>query len=128
MPARNLSNLVKKTVASSQKWQCKGCNDLLNECYEIDHIKCLKDRGSNNISNLQALCPTCHRRKTNVDLATKKTHAKDTKKQPIKDTKKQPIKDTKKNEIKDAKKPPIKDTKKNEIKDTKKTTDKRHKK
>ena len=113
MAVRNLSNLVKKTVASSQKWQCKGCNDLLNECYEIDHIKCLKDHGSNNISNLQALCPICHRRKTNIDLAAK-LQIKDTKK-PVKPQ----VKDTKK-----PVKPQIKDTKKPQIKDTKITVKK----
>ena len=45
MPARKVSNLTKKKVASSQEWKCKSCSSLLDECFEIDHIICIKDGG-----------------------------------------------------------------------------------
>lgn len=60
MPTRKVSNLTKKKVASCQEWKCKSCSSLLDECFEIDHIICIKDGGSNEESNLQALCPNCH--------------------------------------------------------------------
>ena len=47
MPTRKVSNLTKKKVASCQEWKCKYCNSLLDECFEIDHIICIKDGGSN---------------------------------------------------------------------------------
>ena len=69
MPARkNLSAIVKKTVAASQEWKCKHCSNILDQCYEIDHIICVKDGGTNDESNLQALCPNCHRKKTGKDI------------------------------------------------------------
>ena len=57
MSSRKISNLTKKKIASSQEWKCKKCCLLLDECYEIDHIICVKDGGTNEESNLQALCP-----------------------------------------------------------------------
>jgi len=69
MPARkNLTNTVKKTVAASQEWKCKHCSNILDQCYEIDHIICVKDGGTNDETNLQALCPNCHRKKTSKDI------------------------------------------------------------
>jgi len=69
MPARkNITNTVKKTVAASQEWKCKHCSNILDECYEIDHIICVKDGGTNDVTNLQALCPNCHRKKTGKDI------------------------------------------------------------
>ena len=38
--------------------------------YHIDHKKSLADGGSNDVDNLQALCPNCH------DLKNKKDSAK----------------------------------------------------
>jgi 5-methylcytosine-specific restriction endonuclease McrA len=40
------------------------CTTLLPPEYEIDHKIPLVQGGSNEESNLQALCPNCHRRKT----------------------------------------------------------------
>ena len=72
MSKRNVTETMKKKVASGQKWNCKICANMLDECYEIDHIICIKDGGSNEETNLQALCPNCHRKKTNNDMAKKK--------------------------------------------------------
>jgi 5-methylcytosine-specific restriction enzyme A len=56
--------LHKKMVASQQKWKCMHCNALLDYSYEIDHIQPLYQGGTNDLSNLQALCRNCHGRKT----------------------------------------------------------------
>ena len=61
---RNVSNMMKKMVASNQKWRCKNCDLLLDHCYEIDHVIALFNGGTNKIENLAALCPSCHRLKT----------------------------------------------------------------
>jgi len=61
---RNVTGLMKKKVAASQGWKCGNCQNLLDETYEVDHKKALFQGGSNNIDNLVALCPQCHRTKT----------------------------------------------------------------
>ena len=61
---RNVTATMKKIVASRQKWHCKSCKNVLDETYEVDHIIPLYTGGGNNIENLQALCPNCHRKKT----------------------------------------------------------------
>lgn len=61
---RNVSNLMKKKVAASQGWKCGNCGTLLDETWEVDHKLALFKGGSNDESNLVALCPHCHRKKT----------------------------------------------------------------
>lgn len=61
---RNVSALLKKKVAATQQWKCASCNSLLDETYEIDHKIALDHGGTNDPSNLWALCPHCHRKKT----------------------------------------------------------------
>jgi hypothetical protein len=61
---RNVPESVKKYVAANQYWKCKGCKNLLDETYEIDHIVALEDNGTNDLGNLQALCRNCHGKKT----------------------------------------------------------------
>ena len=77
MSTRKVSNLTKKKFAACQEWKCKLCNYLLDECFEIDHIICIKDGGSNEECNLQALCPNCHRKKTNSDIFKPKKETKE---------------------------------------------------
>ena len=64
---RNLSESVKKKVASDQKWNCNNCKLILDATYEIDHVKPLYQGGTNDIENLQALCRNCHGNKTLED-------------------------------------------------------------
>ena len=61
---RSVSETKKKYVASSQSWRCAACKDQLDATYEIDHVIELQDGGSNDISNLEALCRNCHGKKT----------------------------------------------------------------
>lgn len=64
---RCVSEAKKKFVASSQKWLCKDCNELLTASYEIDHIVRLDNGGTNDIENLVALCRNCHGKKTTIE-------------------------------------------------------------
>ena len=65
-----LSPVVKKRVAYLQSWRCKRCGNMLDETFEIDHRtplwQCARDgaQGCNEISNLDALCKSCHAYKT----------------------------------------------------------------
>ena len=64
---RNVTNLQKKVVASKQQWKCGKCNTILDASYEVDHIIPLYKGGSNETSNLMALCRNCHGKKTIED-------------------------------------------------------------
>ena len=64
---RDVTPLMKKIVASDQKWLCGICTNLLDFTYQVDHIKPLYKGGGNERSNLQALCPNCHAKKTIED-------------------------------------------------------------
>ena len=50
----------KKQVAARQQWRCAICRQLLDETYEIDHIKPLYAGGDNTMANLRALHRSCH--------------------------------------------------------------------
>ena len=64
---RNVSESKKKYIASSQKWQCAHCLQLLDNTYEVDHIIPLYKGGTNDLTNLEALCRNCHGKKTFKD-------------------------------------------------------------
>ena len=66
--ARRVSESTKKKVASSQSWMCAECDTLLPACYEVDHIVPLWKQGTNEVSNLRALCRNCHGCKTQNDM------------------------------------------------------------
>ena len=61
---RNVTGLTKKKVAADQGWKCGNCGQTLDETYEVDHKLALFQGGSNEMTNLVALCPHCHRKKT----------------------------------------------------------------
>jgi 5-methylcytosine-specific restriction endonuclease McrA len=65
---RRVSEAVKKRVASSQSWKCAECEVMLPSCYEVDHVIPLWKHGSNDVTNLRALCRNCHGCKTQSDL------------------------------------------------------------
>lgn len=64
---RSVSESKKKYIAAKQGWKCRECETVLPATYEVDHIKRLQHGGSNEIDNLQALCPSCHRNKTMLE-------------------------------------------------------------
>ena len=68
---RNVSNSMKKIVASLQKWKCGDCANLLDFTYEIDHKIPLFKGGLNSRDNLIALCRLCHGRKTILEINNK---------------------------------------------------------
>jgi 5-methylcytosine-specific restriction endonuclease McrA len=72
----NVTNHIKKRVAAKQSWKCMNCGKLLDETFEVDHVMPLAHHGTNKESNLQALCPHCHRIKTLNDYKqdTRDTH------------------------------------------------------
>ena len=63
----------RRAIAKRQNWLCagKGCREAEEgqelEEYDIDHIIPLSRGGSDDVGNLQALCPGCHRKKTDQD-------------------------------------------------------------
>lgn len=64
---RCVSGTKKKYVAASQGWKCGECKTQLDAWFEVDHKTRLADGGSNHISNLVALCRTCHGQKTGFE-------------------------------------------------------------
>jgi 5-methylcytosine-specific restriction endonuclease McrA len=64
---RRVSEKNKKIVASRQSWRCSECRALLNSTYQVDHKIPLYKGGSNAISNLFAMCVSCHAKKTQKD-------------------------------------------------------------
>jgi hypothetical protein len=61
---RCVSESKKKFVAAQQQWKCAMCSNMLDATFEVDHKVDLQFGGSNHVSNLAALCPNCHRKKT----------------------------------------------------------------
>jgi hypothetical protein len=58
-----------KALLESQNWQCVGCGRPLRQKRHLDHKIPLSRGGSNDISNLQWLCPSCNCSKHNKDYA-----------------------------------------------------------
>lgn len=64
---RSVSETKKKFVASSQNWKCGKCTKQLTAWFEVDHKTRLEYGGSNEVSNLIALCRECHGEKTTME-------------------------------------------------------------
>ena len=58
-------------IAASQKWSCKTCTRMLDENFDIDHIRPLFLGGTNDFENLQALCISCHASKSRDEQSRK---------------------------------------------------------
>jgi len=63
----------RRKIAARQEWKCANpygkcaLKDFILEEYDVDHIRPLSQGGADDASNMQALCPACHRRKTEND-------------------------------------------------------------
>jgi 5-methylcytosine-specific restriction protein A len=44
--------------------KCAICDEKLQRKYELDHIKPLASGGTNDIDNIQLLCKSCHKEKS----------------------------------------------------------------
>ena len=64
---RSVSEATKKVVAARGKWRCYECDRLLASTYQIDHTLPLWEGGTNTMSNLRALCVSCHAAKTQLE-------------------------------------------------------------
>lgn len=64
---RSVSETKKKYVASMQGWRCGKCTEQLTAWFEVDHKIRLDRGGTNEISNLVALCRNCHGEKTALE-------------------------------------------------------------
>lgn len=64
---RSVSETKKKYVASQQNWICNKCEQKLNHTFEVDHKVRLEYGGTNEVSNLEALCRECHGQKTSFE-------------------------------------------------------------
>jgi 5-methylcytosine-specific restriction endonuclease McrA len=66
----NRSEPERRKIAERQNWKCASdtCNLTGNlEAYDLDHIVPLWKGGEDTEDNLQALCPACHREKTDME-------------------------------------------------------------
>lgn len=61
---RSVSQLLKKQIAARQQWKCGHCLSILDASYEVDHVLALYKGGTNEDTNLVALCRNCHGKKT----------------------------------------------------------------
>ena len=72
IPTRVLSRSMRIEIAYRQAYQCRRCKLFpIPPNFEIDHIIELQDGGQDIVSNLQALCPGCHKEKTRLNRLRK---------------------------------------------------------
>ena len=70
-PRKRVTTLARDIIGARQSWSCAHCIKLLTPGYEIDHINPLFKGGTNDESNLQALCRNCHGIKTILERQKK---------------------------------------------------------
>jgi HNH endonuclease. len=66
---KRLNKTEKKLILKSQGNKCARCHRRITlDIADFDHKRPLASGGSNSLRNYQALCPTCHRKKTKIDV------------------------------------------------------------
>ena len=70
MKRKKFSSEIRIRIAYRQDYECKLCQAKLPPTFEIDHVCALSHGGEDCVSNLQALCPNCHREKTAPEIQT----------------------------------------------------------
>jgi len=63
---RDFPDEIKREILKRQDYNCNKCGSFLGSP-DFDHID--GDNSNNSIKNCQALCPTCHRKKTGQENA-----------------------------------------------------------
>jgi hypothetical protein len=58
------TEVAKRRVAASQRFECAKCLNRLGRVWAADHIVALRNGGTNSLDNCQILCPACHAEKT----------------------------------------------------------------
>lgn len=66
--ARSVPERMKKQVAYDQAYHCAYCQGSLPAGYQVDHVLSLDAGGTNEFSNLAALCVACHDAKTGQEF------------------------------------------------------------
>ena len=62
---KTITEETRKNIISKHNNQCAICKNSKSDIkFEIDHIKPLASGGTNDITNLQPLCKSCHKEKT----------------------------------------------------------------
>ena len=61
---RKISRAKRNIVASNQNWTCAECGSKLPPSFHVDHIDPLSKGGTDEVDNLQAVCPNCHSEKS----------------------------------------------------------------
>ena len=56
---------IRRQVLDRDGWRCRACGRPGR--LEVDHVLPLERGGTNDLSNLQTLCPGCHIRKTRTE-------------------------------------------------------------
>jgi 5-methylcytosine-specific restriction protein A len=58
---------IRLDICTKQNGQCKGCDQVLGDFFQLDHIVALRFGGTNDVTNLQALCGQCHNEKSALE-------------------------------------------------------------
>uniref|UniRef100_A0A6C0HKE4 C2H2-type domain-containing protein n=1 Tax=viral metagenome TaxID=1070528 RepID=A0A6C0HKE4_9ZZZZ len=61
---KQIKKETRKEVVDDQQNKCGRCEEELSSCFQIDHIVGIQFGGTNEKSNLMALCCECHARKS----------------------------------------------------------------
>lgn len=69
-PRRTIPRYVSNVIAFRQRHACAACGEHLCH-WHVDHVRPVADGGSDDITNLQALCPNCHDNKTRVEHSSR---------------------------------------------------------
>lgn len=68
---------LKKSVGASQQWRCAECRHFLPVKFNIHHTLAIVRGGTNERSNLKALCPCCHSVRTTEDVTAYRQEVED---------------------------------------------------
>jgi len=72
---RAVDAFTRRCVLRRQRNKCAGCHSELDVC-DIDHMVPYRVCQKHLLNNLQALCPTCHARKTRAEAGALAIYAR----------------------------------------------------